>query len=183
MRLREIDTGGWVRLLGPGLLAAGLWTLLAVKDFALAPVVVVLVAAAVLVVLVAAVVTSWAVAGGYRQQRRLEAWVRGSDLPAEVPVPVRIRYLRRVTERGAWVGWVSLAAGLLNAVGGVTTVFEGEDPWSSVFSFVAAVSFTGIGVSTLVFARRSMPRARRLLAEDEREQADTWFERHDAEPR
>jgi hypothetical protein len=183
MRLREIDAGGWVRMLGAGLLAAGLWTLLAVRDFALAPVVVVLVAAAVLVVLVTAVVTSWAVTGGYRQRRRLEAWVRGSDVPAEIPVPVRIRYLRRVTERGAWVGWLSLVVALFNAVNGVSTVLEGQDPWSSVVSFVAAASFTGIGVSTLVFARRSMPRARLLLAEDEREQADTWFERQDDEAR
>jgi hypothetical protein len=134
MRLREIDAGGWVRLLGLGLLAAGLWTLLAVRDFALTPVVVVLVAAAVLVVVVVVVIAIWASAGGYRRQRRLQAWVRGSDAPAEVPVPVRIRHLRRITERGAWVGWFSIGLAGLNVVNGVITILGGDDPWSSVFS-------------------------------------------------
>ena len=183
MRLREIDAGGWVRLLGLGLLAAGLWTLLAVRDFALTPVVVVIVAGAVLVVVMAAVIGSWASAGGYRRQRRLQAWVRGSDAPVEVPAPVRIRYLRRITERGAWVGWFSIGLAGLNAVNGVITVLGGDDPWSSVFSFVTAVTWAFVGVSTLVFARRSMPRARQLLAAAELEQADSWFEQRDAEPR
>lgn len=183
MRLREIDAGGWARLLGLGLLTAGLWVLLAVKDFALTPVVVVLVAAAVLVVAVAVVIAIWAATGGYRRQRRLQAWVRGSDTPAAVPVPVRIRYLRRVTERGAWFGWLGLAIALLNAWSGATAVLDGDDPWTSVFSFVVAATWAWVGLATLVFARRSLPHARRLLAEDEREQADSWFEQRDAERR
>jgi len=183
MRLREIDAGGWARLLGLGVLFAGLWILLAVRDFTLPPVVVVLVAAAVLVVVVAGVIAIWAATGGYRRQRRLQAWVRGSDAPAEVPVPVRIRYLRQITERGAWFGWLGLALALLNAWNGATAILDGDYPWSSVFSFVATATWACLGVSTLVFARRSMPRVRQLLAEDEREQADNWFERHNADER
>lgn len=181
MRLREIDAGGWARMLGGGLLVGALWTVLAVRDLDLPTVVVVFVGVALLVAVVAAVSAAWAAAGGYRAQRRLHAWVRGADVPAEVPVPVRIRYLRRVTERGAWFGWLGLALAVMNAWSGATAVLDSDDPWSSVFSFVAAATWAWLGASTVVFARRSMPRARLLLAEAEQEQADSWFERQDSD--
>jgi hypothetical protein len=183
MRLREIDAGGWARVLGVGLLTAALWTLVAMQDFGFTTPVVVLVGLALMVLVVAAVLVAWATSGGYRQRRVLRAWVRGADLAADVPVPVRIRYLRRANEGAGWFGWLGLVLVALNAWNGVWSVLHDDDPWSSVLPFAMTAIWGAVSVSTLVFVRRSLPRVRLLLAEAEQEQADSWFERRDESAR
>ena len=74
----------------------GLWLLLARADFpAIASWINVVVSVVLAVAAVVLVLVIWARFGGYPLYRTLRRWVRGGPDPTDVPLAVRLRFLRQ----------------------------------------------------------------------------------------
>jgi membrane protease YdiL (CAAX protease family) len=163
---RRYDAVAVLQLVGAPVIFTGLWLLLARADFpAIASWINVLVSVVLAMAAVVLVLVIWARFGGYRLYRTLRRWVRGGPDPTDVPLAVRLRFLRQQSAGSFAGGWLFLAVGVLWLGLAIPELIEGQQ--RAVLYIATAALWAGGGASKILFVRHWGTRVEELIGRTE----------------
>jgi len=149
---RRYDAVAVLRLVGAPVIFTGLWLLLVRADFpAIASWINVVVSVILAVAGIVLVLVTWARFGGYRPHRTLRRWVRGGPDPTEVPLTVRLRFLRQQSAGSLAGGWLFLALGVLWLGLAIPELIKGQQ--RAVLYIATAALWALGGTSKILFVR------------------------------